>query len=348
MIIRESKILDEIQEEYKNFNASSKTLQQYFNRVIVEAQESQNSKIIYITDKEISGNPIFMVKNKKKNLISRWKLADLRSRNPIKMDIQDIFTMYGRIYQEIDINDPPNFLEIYEMDKNKAIQDQSLPGMSSQTDKIMVALNDGCWYWIPNPEQIKIIYRCKQLPGKCLYHTTEQTNYNDHIQSCTDQTKITSKRRTYGPSDDALSLAIDHGIIPVSFEDYRQKYLCTWDIETLEVESDLTSIQQAIQKIVSVGVASNLPNQKDQFFIRKSSKPEDGQQVVDRFLDELFRLESCYYESIPDEIKEAKEILREVQDEIFSKDRTQRQVLKRFIDNYFTLPAYGFNSGMSY
>ena len=68
MLIRESKILDEIQEEYKNFNASSKTLQQYFNRVIVEAQESQNSKIIYITDKEINGNPIFMVKNKRKKL----------------------------------------------------------------------------------------------------------------------------------------------------------------------------------------------------------------------------------------------------------------------------------------
>ena len=289
-----------------------------------------------------------MVKNKKKNLISRWKLADLRSRNPIKMDIKDIFTMYGIIYQKFDINDPPNFLEIYEMDKNKAIQDQSLPGMSSQSKKIMVALKDGCWYWIPNKEQIKIIYRCKQLPGKCLYHTTEQTNYNDHIKTCTDQTKITSKRRIYGPPADAMTLAISHGILPQSFKDYRQKYLATWDIETLESSTeDLTSIQVAIQKIVSVGVASNLPNQSDKFFIRESSQPEDGQKLVDRFLDELFRLESCYYESIPDEIKEAKEILREVEDEVFSKDRTQRQVLKQFIENYFTLPIYGFNSGMS-
>ena len=64
-MIRESKILDEIQEDYKNFNASSKTLQQYFNRVIVEAKESNEAKIIYITDKEINGNPIFFVKNKK-------------------------------------------------------------------------------------------------------------------------------------------------------------------------------------------------------------------------------------------------------------------------------------------
>ena len=328
--------------------ASSKSLQQYFNRVIVAAQESQNSKIIYITDKEISGCPVFFVENKKKNLISRWNLKDLRSRNPIKMDIKDIFTMYGIIYQKFDINDPPNFLEIYEMDKNKAIIDQSLPGKSSQSKKIRVALKDECWYWIPNKEQIIKIYRCKQLPGKCLYHTTEQTNYNDHIRTCTDQTKITAKRRTYGPSNDALSQAISHGILPSSFKDYRQKYLATWDIETLEASTEgLTSIQQAIQRIASVAVASNLPNQSEEFFIRESSKPDDGQKLVDRFLDELFRLESCYYDSIPDEIKEAKEILREVEDDVFSKDRTQRQVLKRFIEDYFTLPVYGFNSGMS-
>ena len=327
---------------------SSKSLQQYFDRVIVQAKESNEGKIIYITDKEITGCPVFLVKNKKKNLISRWNLADLRSRNPIKMDIKDIFTMYGIIYQKFDINNPPNFLEIYEMDKNKAVQDQTLPGLSSQSKKIMAALKNGSWYWIPNKEQIVKIYRCKQLPGKCLYHTTDQTSFNNHIQTCTDQTKITAKRRTYGPPSDCLSQAISHGILPATFKDYRQKYLVTWDIETLETTSeDLTSIQMAIQKIASVAIASNLPNQTDEFFIRESSKPEDGQKLVDRFLDELFRLESCYYESIPDEIKEAKEILREVEDDVFSKDRTQRQVLKRFIEDYFTLPVYGFNSGMS-
>ena len=38
----------------------------------------------------------------------------------------------------------------------------------------------------------------------------------------------------------------------------RQKFLVTWDIETLEVESDLTSIQQAVHKVASIAEASNL------------------------------------------------------------------------------------------
>ena len=255
--------------------------------------------------------------------------------------------MYGSSNVRFDINNPPNFVEIYEIKNHKAIQHQSLPGKSSQSDKIMVALHDGSWYWIPNKEQITTIHRCNKLPGRCLYHTDNLKSYQDHLKSCKEETTIQALRRTYGPPSDALDMAISKGLIPNSFKDYRQKFLVTWDIETLEVETDLTSIQQAVHKVASIAVASNLPLQHDKFFIRESSAPEHGQKLVDEFLDELFRLESCFYETIPDEIKQAREILRNVNDDTFSKERTQRQVLKRFIENYFNLPVYGFNSGMS-
>ena len=117
--------------------------------------------------------------------------------------------------------------------------------------------------------------------------------------------KVKAKRTTFGPASNALDMAIDAGLLPREFKDYRQRFLASWDIETLEVETDLTSIQQAVHKVVSIAIASNLPNQTDKFFVRDSSKAEDGQKLVDDFLDEVFRLEACYNKFIPNEIKQA-------------------------------------------
>ena len=300
--------------------------------------------MIYVIPKQITGDPVFFVRNKNKNLVTGWRFSELRSRNPIKMDKADILAMYG-VTDEVDHTNPPDFLEIYKLNKqNKAACHDSLPGLS-ETSKIMVAIQDRCWYWIPNREQIVTIYRCRNLPGKCLYNTEVHSHYTDHVKTCTDQSVVKSKRTTFGPASNALDMAIDAGLLPSEFKDYRQKFLASWDIETLEVETDLTSIQQAVHKVVSIAVASNLPNQTDKFFVRDSSKPEDGQKLVDDFLDEVFRLEACYNKIIPSEIKQAKEALKEVEDQVFSKERTQKQKLKNFFNNYFTLPVYGFNSG---
>ena len=343
-IVQKSELLDRIQEEFKNFTTSSKSLQQYFNRVLVEAKESNKSKLVYVIPEEITGVPVFFVRNKNKHLITGWRFSELRSRHPIKMKKADILAMYG-VTDEVDPTNPPDFLEIYKLNKKKkAVCHDSLPGLSNN-NKLMVVIQDGCWYWIPNREQIVTIYRCRNLPGKCLYNTTEHTHFQDHVQNCTDQSEVKAKRTTFGPASNALDMAIDAGLLPSEFKDFRQKFLASWDIETLEVESDLTSIQQAVHKVASIAVASNLPNQPDKFFVRESSKAEDGQKLVDDFLDELFRLEACYNKIIPSEIKQAKEKLKDVEDQVFSKERTQKQKLKNFINNYFTFPVYGFNSG---
>lgn len=44
-IVQKSELLEEVQREFQNFVQSSKSLQQYFNRVLVEAKESNNKKV---------------------------------------------------------------------------------------------------------------------------------------------------------------------------------------------------------------------------------------------------------------------------------------------------------------
>ena len=333
-----------IQDEYKRFTSSSQTLEQYFNRVIIEAKEAEKSKLVYIRPTEITGVPVFFVKNKQKKLITGWSLSDLKSRKPIKMDMANIFKMFGKPYEPFEFCSAPDFLEMYGMEKNKAIIDNSLPGESKVANKIMVAFENGVCHWVPNSEQIVTIYRCERLPGKCLYSTEHETTFKAH--KCSDQTEIHSKSRSYGQPNNSLAMAIDHGILPVHFRDFRQKYLSTFDLETLEQDPEsFVEGQQAVHKVASIALASNLPGISDRFFIRDSSDPEDGQSMVDQFLDALFEMEQKYQEMIPDEIHQAFHSLADVEEDVFNVDRTQKQQLKRFLKNYLQFPCYGFNSG---
>ena len=43
----------------------------------------------------------------------------------------------------------------------------------------------------------------------------------------------------YGGKTDIIYDAIENGFLPDSFKNFRQKYLCTWDIETLESKPEL-------------------------------------------------------------------------------------------------------------
>ena len=55
-IVQKSELLEAVQREFWNFTQSSKSLQQYFNRVLVEAKESNNKKLIYVITKQITGS----------------------------------------------------------------------------------------------------------------------------------------------------------------------------------------------------------------------------------------------------------------------------------------------------
>jgi len=87
-----------------------------------------------------------------------------------------------------------------------------------------------------------------------------------------------------------LEYGVRIGVIPPQYASYRQHYMCVFDIECLEAEysgkkegMDANIIRE--QKLVSLAVGSNLPGSTPAFFCRESSRPEDGQVVIDQFID---------------------------------------------------------------
>ena len=161
--------------------------------MIIQAKQAEKSKLIYIKPKEIVGVPVFFIRNKHQHLISGWSLSDLKSRQPIKMEMENIFKMFGEPYEPFELCSPPDFLEIYSMEKNKAIIDNTLPGEPNQSNKIMVAFKDDMCHWVPNSEQIVKIFRCEKLPGKCLYQSNNKTTFMRHVQSCTDNNQFNNQ-----------------------------------------------------------------------------------------------------------------------------------------------------------
>ena len=166
------------------------------------------------------------------------------------------------------------------------------------------------------------------------------------MEACTDESVVETKQIAYGPNQNMSDYAVDAGILPEAFKHYRQQYLVCWDIETLETNENCDEPgQQAILKPLSIATSTNIPDETDKFWVRKSSAPKDGQLLVDEFLDYLFQLENKYYETIPTEIRDALADLDDVESDKFGSDRTQKQKIKFYLQKYLTLCCYAFNGG---
>ena len=135
------------------------------------------------------------------------------------------------------------------------------------------------------------------------------------------------------------------GYLPESFVNFRQKYIVTWDIESLEQKPPVydESNVQALQNVCCVSIASNLPY-PDQYFVRESSAPEAACTLVNSFLNHLFKLQEIYVSLIPDEISSAiKKLERDIKTSKYSKAQCHQKSMLRFLKQYFTLPCYAFN-----
>ena len=125
-----------------------------------------------------------------------------------------------------------------------------------------------------------------------------------------------------------------------------------FDIETIEHASERhndqissNTIEEAVLRPVSIGCSSNITND-DKFFLRKSSDPDDAYDLVNQFLDYLFELVDVMHSELPEEIKNAYEVLQcEIQDKSkFSKAYCEKKTMLRTLQSYHIMSVYGFNS----
>ena len=145
--------------------------------------------------------------------------------------------------------------------------------------------------------------------------------------------------------NDQLEFAISLGYLPASFKDYRHTHIVAWDIEALETKGPIVedSIVEALQNIVSVSVASNLPV-SNVYFVRETSEPQASVALVKSFLDHLFKLEEIHTQLIPDEIDQAIiQLNSDVFTNKFSKTQCKLKKLLNYLKRYQILPCYAFN-----
>ena len=81
---------------------------------------------------------MFVVKNRNRKIIFGWKLEELKSRDPIKMPIEEIFAMFDKPFATFNLEELPEFLQVFQVAEGKAFFDASLPGEPISRTKILV------------------------------------------------------------------------------------------------------------------------------------------------------------------------------------------------------------------
>ena len=107
------------------------------------------------------------------------------------------------------------------------------------------------------------------------------------------------------------------GYLPTEAANFQQKYLCTFDIESLEYKYDgdmpgTSTTIEMLQRLVSLAVGSNIPNTNPKFFCRSSSHPSTEKVIIDQFVDHLELLHKKYMALLPCYIQTAIDRLENV------------------------------------
>ena len=117
--IKDKRIANEIRSDYQSFKSSKLTLDGYFQRTILYGSYTREKEKIYIRSPEIEikSKPIFLINNRDKSILTGWSIGDFQSRKAIKMKTEYIFKLYGKCSICLDPGNPPDYVEIYEINK---------------------------------------------------------------------------------------------------------------------------------------------------------------------------------------------------------------------------------------
>ena len=199
-IISNQKIVNDIKKHHQNFLMSGKSLDDFFNRQIVIVRETRGRKSIpqlIIETEVINSTPVFLTVDAKKRVKHGAKLNHYTANKPIKMPLDLIFQIHGKICPEGFPDNFPTYVETYPVISNQAVKNQNASGKSKSPEVIRIGQNGPNWFWIPNEKMIITQYKCMKFPNKCVYKTDDWPNYQKHLAKCTDQTVVVSKQVSF-------------------------------------------------------------------------------------------------------------------------------------------------------
>ena len=155
---------------------------------------------------------------------------------------------------------------------------------------------------VANNKLFDTYYHCSK--DTCYYRCKTKTDMVRHDTEDHGEAKIKSAQKQRGNPESLLELGVRKGFIPKEFENFKQKYIVTFDIECLESEyqGKKEGMDRDIvmaQKIISLAVGSNIPGTQPKFFCRSSSAPEAEEELIQEFIDYLEKLRVEYLKIIP-------------------------------------------------
>lgn len=195
-IIKNEKILKSIKGAYKDFKSSGMNLEQFFGCQLVSVKVTRIG-IFHIECSEIRKFPVFMITDRKNRVQHGVELNQLNSDKPIKMSIDLIFALHGKHCPEnFSPRNFPEDVEIYTVADGQAVNTPDSSGRSKSQEPILIGYDGPMeeYYWLPNRSLIQKQFKCTKYPGKCLYKTNKSCNFNRHVETCTDETIVTSKQ----------------------------------------------------------------------------------------------------------------------------------------------------------
>ena len=195
-VISNEEIVNDIKKYHQNFQLSGNSLDEFFNRQIVIIRQTRSDAFIIEVD-EITQFPIFIPVDRKRRVTHGTSLKHYTANKPIKMPLNLIFQIHGRICPEDFSDNLPSYVETYPVISGQVVKNQDASGKSKAPEVIRIGKDGQNWYWIPNEKMIVTEYRCEKFPNKCLYKTDDWPNFQRHQTSCTDQTIISSKQVSF-------------------------------------------------------------------------------------------------------------------------------------------------------
>ena len=117
--IKDKRLAKEIRLDYQAFKSSKLTLDEYFNRTILYGSYTREKEKIFIQcpENEVVSVPIFLIRNRDKHIMTGWAIGDFHSRQAIKMKSEVICELYNKPSKPVDIDNPPDFVELYQINE---------------------------------------------------------------------------------------------------------------------------------------------------------------------------------------------------------------------------------------
>ena len=117
--VKDKRLANEIRLDYQSYKSSKLTLDKFFNRTILYGSYTREKEKIFIAspEYEVTSLPIFLIKNRHKNIIMGWTVRDFQSRQAIKMRSEVICELYRQPSISVNIDNPPDFVELYQINE---------------------------------------------------------------------------------------------------------------------------------------------------------------------------------------------------------------------------------------